>query len=69
MGDSSEQTPSRIHRTDKLGEHSDTSPRFDHTEARAEATLVFPELAKKQGWGFYPIQRQRDLHRSRPEER
>ena len=42
----------RIHRTDKLGEHSDTSPRFDHTEARAEAAIVFPELAKKQGWNF-----------------
>ena len=42
----------RIHRTDKLGESSDSSPRFDHTEARAEAKLVFPELAEKQGWDF-----------------
>ena len=42
----------RIHRTDKLGEDAPSSPRFDHTEARAEATLVFPELAKKHGWNF-----------------
>lgn len=42
----------RIHRTDKLGEDSESSPRFDHTEARAEAKLVFPQLAKEQGWKF-----------------
>ncbi len=42
----------RVHRIDKLGEHSETSPRFDHTEARAEATRVFPELAAQQGWNF-----------------
>jgi type 1 glutamine amidotransferase len=42
----------RVHRTDALGEDSPTSPRFDHTEARAEAKLVFPELAKKYDWDF-----------------
>ncbi len=42
----------RIHRTDKLGADPPTSPRFDHTEARAEAKIVFPELAKKHGWDF-----------------
>jgi type 1 glutamine amidotransferase len=35
----------RIHRTDKLGSSSPSSPRFDHTEARAEARIVFAELA------------------------
>ena len=42
----------RIHRIDKLGEHSPTSPRFDHTEARAEAKIVFAELANEHGWNF-----------------
>ena len=42
----------RIHRTDKLGESSESSPRFDHSEARAEAKIVFQELAEKQGWDF-----------------
>ena len=42
----------RVHRIDKLGADSSTSPRFDHTEARAEATKVFPELAEEQGWEF-----------------
>ena len=42
----------RIHRTDKLGENSTTSPIFDHTEARAEAKIVFAELAEKHGWEF-----------------
>lgn len=42
----------RIHRTDKIGESSDTSPRFDHTEARAEAKIVFEELAKLHDWEF-----------------
>lgn len=42
----------RIHRTDKLGADSESSPRFDHTEARKEAQRVFPELAKKHGWNF-----------------
>ena len=42
----------RVHRIDKLGENSPSSPFFDHTEARAEASVVFPELAKKQGWDF-----------------
>lgn len=42
----------RIHRTDKLGADSPTSPRFDHTEAREEARIVFPELAKQQTWNF-----------------
>ena len=42
----------RIHRTDKLGEHAPSSPRFDHTEARAEAKKVFVELAQEQGWEF-----------------
>ena len=40
----------RVHRTDKLGVDSPSSPRFDHTEARAEAKLVFPELAEIHGW-------------------
>lgn len=42
----------RVHRIDKLGADSPTSPRFDHAEARAEATAVFPELADQQGWDF-----------------
>lgn len=42
----------RIHRTDELGEHSPASPRFDHTEARAEAKIVFAELAEEHGWDF-----------------
>lgn len=42
----------RIHRTDKLGEKTPTTPRFDHVEARAEAKVVFPELAREQGWSF-----------------
>ena len=42
----------RIHRIDKLGEHSPKSPRFDHTEARAEAKIVFTELAAKHHWNF-----------------
>ncbi len=42
----------RIHRTDKLGESSPTSPRFDHTEARAEARIVFAELAEEYDWDF-----------------
>ena len=42
----------RIHRTDKLGEGSPSSPKFDHTEARAEAKIVFAELAQKQNWDF-----------------
>lgn len=42
----------RVHRIDKLGEHSESSPRFDHAEARAEARRVFPSLAKRQGWNF-----------------
>jgi len=42
----------RIHRIDKLGEHSQSSPRFDHTEARAEATIVFKKLAEEKGWNF-----------------
>ena len=44
--------PLRIHRIDKLGEHSPTSPRFDHTEARAEGRIVFAELAESKGWNF-----------------
>tara|TARA_B110000305_G_C18948292_1_gene407113 strand:- start:34 stop:387 length:354 start_codon:yes stop_codon:yes gene_type:complete len=42
----------RVHRIDKLGEGSLSSPSFDHTEARAEASVVFPELANEQGWDF-----------------
>ena len=42
----------RVHRIDKLGEDSKASPRFDHVEARAEARLVFPRIAKDQGWNF-----------------
>jgi len=42
----------RVHRIDKLGEHSKSSPRFDHKEARAEAKRVFPKIAQKQGWNF-----------------
>ncbi len=42
----------RIHRTDKLGPSSPTSPQFDHTEARAEAKIVFAELAEEHGWDF-----------------
>ncbi|GAB5560331.1 MAG: hypothetical protein SynsKO_19780 [Synoicihabitans sp.] len=42
----------RVHRIDKLGESSATSPAFDHTAARAEATKVFPLLADKHGWDF-----------------
>lgn len=42
----------RIHRIDKLGSHSPTSPRFDHKEARAEAKIVFSELAKENHWDF-----------------
>jgi type 1 glutamine amidotransferase len=42
----------RVHRIDKLGEDSLSSPSFDHTEARAEASVVFPELANEQGWDF-----------------
>jgi type 1 glutamine amidotransferase len=44
--------PLRIHRVDKLGDHSPTSPRFDHTMARAEGRVVFAELAQSQGWDF-----------------
>ena len=42
----------RVHRIDKLGEHSKSSPRFDHAEARAEARLLFPQIAERQGWNF-----------------
>jgi len=42
----------RIHRTDKLGSSSPSSPRFDHTEARAEARIVFAELADEYEWDF-----------------
>ena len=42
----------RVHRIDKLGEHAPTSPRFDHTEARAEGRIVFAELAESEGWDF-----------------
>jgi len=42
----------RIHRTDQLGESSPLSPRFDHTEARAEAKIVFAELAEVHNWEF-----------------
>ena len=42
----------RVHRTDKLGTDSESSPRFDHVEARAEAKLVFAELAKEFDWDF-----------------
>lgn len=42
----------RVHRIDKLGINSKSSPRFDHKEARAEARLVFPRIAKEQGWNF-----------------
>jgi len=42
----------RVHRIDELGENSPSSPFFDHTEARAEATKVFAVLAEKQGWNF-----------------
>lgn len=42
----------RVHRIDKLGESSATSPRFDHVEARAEAARVFPRLAQTHGWAF-----------------
>ena len=42
----------RIHRIDKLGEHSKASPRFDHGEARAEARTVFAELAQRHEWNF-----------------
>lgn len=44
--------PLRIHRIEKLGEHAPTSPRFDHTEARAEGKIVFAELAESHGWNF-----------------
>lgn len=42
----------RVHRIDKLGAHSPSSPRFDHKEARAEAKKVFAELAVEEGWSF-----------------
>ncbi len=42
----------RVHRIDKLGADSPSSPFFDHTEAREEATRVFPEIAKQNGWDF-----------------
>ena len=42
----------RVHRIDELGEHSPSSPRFDHTEARAEAKIVFAELAETHKWEF-----------------
>lgn len=42
----------RVHRIDKLGANSESSPRFDHTEARAEARRVFPRIASEQGWNF-----------------
>lgn len=47
----------RVHRIDKLGEDSPSSPFFDHTEARAEASVVFSELAKNTGLGFHSVQR------------
>lgn len=42
----------RVHRIDKLGASSPSSPRFDHKEARAEAKKVFAELAAKNDWEF-----------------
>jgi type 1 glutamine amidotransferase len=42
----------RVHRIDKLGAGSSSSPRFDHQEARAEAKKVFAELAVKHDWEF-----------------
>ncbi len=48
----SESAELRVHRIDKLGDHSKASPRFDHTAARAEAKKVFTELAAQQHWNF-----------------